>query len=118
MARTAVRKAVRRARKGGSRAPTTSGGKVAVHTPNKPGAEAFVDAAKYAAMKKVLREVMPRKAPGLTQTEMMAAVGKVADKDMYPGHTYHWWAKCVELDMETKGELVREKASPLRWHLP
>jgi hypothetical protein len=105
------------AKKGVFNAPKSSGPKVAVRTPNKPGSSQQVDGAKYAAMRKVLHQVMPKKAPGYTQTEMMAAVGKVAPKDVFPGHTYHWWAKCVELDLETKGELARETTTPLRWHL-
>lgn len=42
--------------------------------------------------------------------------GKLAPKDLFPAHTYHWWAKCVQLDLEARGEVVRDaKAKPLRW---
>jgi hypothetical protein len=104
-------------KKGTFNAPRSSGPKVEVRTPNVPGHSSQVDAGKYGAMRKLLLKVMPKKAPGYTQTEMMAAVGKVAPKDIFPKHTYHWWAKCVELDMEVRGELAREKTTPIRWHL-
>ncbi len=94
----------------------TAATKVAVRTPNVPGHSSLVDATKYAEMNKSLLKVMPRKAPGFTQTEFIAAVGKIADRDVFPKHTYHWWAKCVQLDLETRGELIREKVTPLRWH--
>jgi hypothetical protein len=97
-------------------APRSDGPKVSVRTPNVPGYSGSVGAAKYEAMKKVLLTVMPRKAPGLTQAEMMAAVGKAAPKDTFPRTTYMWWAKCVQLDLEARGELKREATKPLRWH--
>jgi hypothetical protein len=90
---------------------------VTVRTPNKPGHSSEVNAEKYEAMRKILKRVMPRKSPGYTQPEMMTAVGKVAPKGLFPKHTYHWWAKCVELDMEVRSQLAREKTTPLRWHL-
>ena len=90
---------------------------VKVRTPNKPRHSNEVNAEKYEAMRKILKRVMPNKAPGYTQPEMMAAVGKVAPKGLFPRHTYHWWAKCAELDMEVRGELARERGTPLRWHL-
>jgi uncharacterized protein YndB with AHSA1/START domain len=27
-----------------------------------------------------------------------------------------WWTKCVQLDLEAKGTVVRKTAKPLRWH--
>lgn len=87
---------------------------IEVRTPNVPeGKGRPVDAAKYEAMRKILLQVLPRKAPGLTQAEMGAAV-KAAGAD-FPGPPM-WWMKCVQLDLETRGVLAREKAKPLRWH--
>jgi hypothetical protein len=90
-------------------------GKVAVRTPNVPGYTHRVDAAKYAAMKQALLKVMPRKDPGLTQAETADAVRSVAPKELFPGTTLNWWAKCVQLDLEARGELVRDGGKPLRW---
>lgn len=91
--------------------------KVTVRTPNKPGyAGGRVDAAKYAVMKKLLLEVLPKKPPGSTQREMFAAVAKAASKATFPGTTSSWWAKTVQLDLEARGEVVRDPtAKPLRW---
>lgn len=89
---------------------------VEVRTPKKPGYVGRVNAAKYHAMRTVLLKVMPRKGPGLTQAEMMAAVGAVADANVFPGTTHMWWAKSVQLDLEARGELVRDGGRPLRWH--
>jgi hypothetical protein len=109
-------KKVSKRKPGVFKAPKSDGAKVAVRTPNVPDYTGQVDAAKYEAMKKVLLKVMPRSAPGMTQTEMMAALGKAAPKSTFPGSTYMWWGKCVQLDLEARGELVREATKPLRWH--
>lgn len=102
--------------KGTFNAPKSDGPKVSVRTPNVPGYSGTVDAAKYEAMKKVLTKVMPKKVPGITQGEMMAAVLKAVPKDVFPKTTSYWWAKCVQLDLEARGELEREETKPLRWH--
>jgi hypothetical protein len=38
--------------------------------------------------------------------------------DEFPGGAKAgWWTKCVQLDLEAKGVIVREpSAKPLRWH--
>ena len=92
-------------------------GKVRVGTPNVPGYTNNVDERKYAAMKDILLKVVPRKSPGLTQGEMFDAVRAAAGQNRFPGSTHRWWAKCVQLDLEAKGVLVRERTTPLRWHL-
>lgn len=102
--------------KGTFRAPKTTGPKIAVRTPNVPDYTGQVDAGKYAAMKTVLLRVMPARSPGITQAEMMAALKKAAPKATFPGTTYMWWGKCVQLDLEARGLLVREASKPLRWH--
>ena len=116
---TTTKKTTRKAtaKKGVFNAPKSDGPTMTVRTPNKPGGQQ-VNAAKYHAMKKVLLKVMPAKAPGYTQSEMMAAVMKASPKDTFPKSTSMWWAKCVQLDLETRGELVREPVTPLRWHKP
>ncbi len=89
---------------------------VAVRTPAKSTGRR-VDATKYSAMKRVLLKVMPKKAPGMTDVRMRAAVAKIAPKTTFPKTTHGWWAKCVQLDLEARGKLVREKGTPARWHL-
>jgi len=37
--------------------------------------------------------------------------------DNFPeGATSGWWAKTVQLDLEAKGVVIREKTKPLRWY--
>jgi hypothetical protein len=96
-------------------AKLTKKDQVEVRTPNVLGAISRVDAAKYHAMRKVLLKVLPKKAPGLTQRQMMGAVQSAADAQTFPGTTYQWWAKCVQLDLEVKKEVVRDATKPLTW---
>ena len=94
----------------------TDDGKIEVRTPNKPGYSHRVDAAKYARMKAILLKVLPRKKPGMTQTEMVAAVKKAAPVSVFPDSSVQWWVKCVQLDLEARGEVQRDAAAkPTRW---
>jgi hypothetical protein len=39
--------------------------------------------------------------------------------ELFPeGARVGWWAKTVQLDLEAKGVVVREKSKPLRWRKP
>jgi hypothetical protein len=112
--------AKKKARKKGARqglgAPGGDGMQVTVRSPNKPGYEGRIDKAKYDAMKPLVLRVFPKTAPGKTQSELMAALKASAPKTTFPGTTYRWWGKSVQLDLEARGELVREASKPLRWH--
>jgi len=91
--------------------------KVVVQNVNVPGYTTRVDAAKYAAMRAAMLKVLPRKAPGLTQAEMWDALSRAAPKSVFPDRgKVGWWMKSVQLDLEAKKVLVREKTKPLRWH--
>ncbi len=82
-----------------------------------PGHTYTVDAGKYNAMKATLLKVLPRKAPGLTGAEMSKAVLAHLPEAEFPGGAKAgWWLKCVQLDLEAKGVVVREAVKPLRWH--
>lgn len=102
----------------GNKAGKGVGPKVEVRNVNQPGWTGKVDAAKYQAMKEALLRILPRHAPGLTQTEMRNKVVFHLPQHLFPnGEKSDWWSKCVQLDLEAKGELVRERdAKPLRWH--
>lgn len=88
--------------------------KIAVENVNVPGQITNVDAAKYGAMKTAMLAVM-------SDTPMTAAEIKEAAKpqlpdDLFPGGaTSGWWVKCVQLDLEAKGALIRHATKPLRW---
>lgn len=96
--------------------PAKTTPKVTVLSPNKKDYRGSVDAAKYEAMKPLVLAVFPKKPPGKTQSELMAALKKSAPKATFPGTTYMWWGKSVQLDLEARGVLVREATKPLRWH--
>ncbi len=91
-------------------------GKIAVENVNVPGRVTNVNAGKYEPMRKALLKVLPRKAPGLTQAEMLRAVLAHLPNDVFPGGaTASWWVKTVQLDLEAKGAVVRDRTKPLTW---
>lgn len=91
--------------------------KIAVENVNVPGSTSNVNAAKYKAMKKAFWEILPDTPPGLTQKEIQTNVKAHLPEQEFPsGATSGWWAKTVQLDLEAKGLVAREKTTPLRWH--
>jgi hypothetical protein len=80
---------------------------------NAPGKTYPRDKAKYEATRKVFLKVMPKKAPGVTQSEMMTLMKASMPKEF--GTTVGWWTKTVQLDAEARGEVVRDGGKPLRW---
>ena len=91
--------------------------RVTVENINVPGYTTTVDKTRYDAMKKAMLKVLPRKAPGLTQEEIRKAVLPHLPPSEFPGgEKAGWWAKCVQLDLEAKGIVIRDRAAkPLRW---
>ena len=94
-----------------------SRGRVEIENINHPGRTTMVDAAMYEAMRAAVLAALPSEPPGLTQTEMRAAVLPHLPSDRFPGGAKaDWWSKAVQLDLEAKRLVVREPTSPLRWH--
>ena len=92
-------------------------GRVSIENVNHPGLTSSVDAAMYEGMRDALLAALPQSAPGLTQAQIREAVLPFLPVDLYPGgDKAGWWSKAVQLDLEAKGVLVREHATPLRWH--
>lgn len=91
--------------------------KVVVENVNVPGHTTRVDAAMYHAARAALLKALPGDPPGLTQAEMIAATKEHLPEDLFPGGAKAgWWVKCVQLDLEAKGVVVRDVgAKPLRW---
>jgi hypothetical protein len=88
---------------------------VEVENANHPGQVRLVDAAMYDAMKRTLLRILPRTRPGLTVDEIYAKVATQLPKDLFPaGAKSGWWAKTVQLDLEAKGMIARDKTRPLR----
>jgi hypothetical protein len=78
-----------------------------------PGKTYKRNAEKYEAARKAFLKFVPAKGPGLTQTEMHAAMKKALPSF---GSTAGWWMKTVQLDAEARGDVLRDKGSkPLRW---
>ena len=100
-----------------NRSSRPRGEKVAVENINIPGSVHNVEAAPYTAMRAAMLRVIPDQAPGLTQDEIRVAILPYLPEDLFPGGAKSgWWAKTVQLDLEAKGILLREKTRPLRWH--
>ena len=88
--------------------------KVAVENVNVPGQVTNVDAAKYNAMKSAMLTVMS--AEPMNASEIKESAKPYLPEDLFPaGATSGWWAKCVQLDLEAKGVLVRHPTKPLSW---
>lgn len=91
--------------------------KIEVENINVPGQVTRVNGAKYAAMKVAFLKILPTQSPGLTQKEIQQQVKPHLPEDLFPqGKTSGWWAKTVQLDLEAKGGVMREKTKPLRWY--
>lgn len=88
---------------------------VEVENVNHPGQVKLVDAAMYGAMRQVFLKILPKTPPGLTVEEIYGKVATQLPKDLFPGGAKAgWWAKTVQLDLEAKGIIAREKTRPLR----
>lgn len=68
-------------------------------------------------MKRALLKVLPSRNPGLTYAEMSKAVLSHLPADLFLGGAKAgWWLKTVQLDLEAKETIRRERTKPLRWH--
>jgi len=91
--------------------------KIAVENINSPGTTTNVDKAKYMAMKDAMLAILPKDAPGMTAKEAKQAALAHLPEALFPaGAAAGWWLKCVQLDLEAKGVVVREATKPLRFH--
>jgi hypothetical protein len=89
--------------------------KIAVQSPLHPGTSKNVDRQKYEAMRAAILTTLPDKPPGLTYMEMREQMAPRLSQAVFPdGEKAGWWAKCVQLDLEAKGLVLRDGSSPLR----
>ncbi len=89
--------------------------KIEVENVGQPGKFYRVDAAKYAEMRRVVLTALPNQPPGMTPADIIDRVRPHLSQDLFPGGTTcGWWVKCVQLDLEAKGVIVRAKGSPVR----
>jgi len=103
------------AKTGASHLATNKTGKIEVENVNHPGHVTHVDAQMYDAMKRAFLKILPKTSPGLTVAEIQGRVIAHLPEELFPkGARAGWWAKTVQLDLEGKGVLAREKTKPLR----
>jgi hypothetical protein len=89
--------------------------KITVQNVGQPGKTYRVDTVKYAEMRAAMEEVLPTEPPGLTPAEIIQAVKPHLSQALFPGgDTAGWWVKCVQLDLEAKGQLTRAPKAPVR----
>ena len=89
---------------------------VEIENVNHPGRVKRGDAAMYEAMKRAFLKTLPRASPGLTEAEIRERVIAHLPQKLFPeGAKAGWWAKTVQLDLEAKCIIAREKSKPLRW---
>lgn len=91
--------------------------KVKVQNVNHSEHVRYVDADMYAAMRLTYLKVLPTSSPGITLAEVQERLLSQLPKNLFPnGARAGWWAKTVQLDLEAKGLVSREKTKPLRLH--
>jgi hypothetical protein len=89
--------------------------KIGVENVNHPGRVRRVDADMYEAMKRAFLTILPKTSPGLTLAEIRERLLVHLPGELFPeGAKAGWWAKTVQLDLEAKGVIAREKTRPLR----
>lgn len=94
-------------------------GKIELENVNHPGQVKLVAADMYGAMRRAFLKILPKKAPGMTEAEIREGVLAHLPDELFPaGAKAGWWTKAVQLDLEAKGLVAREKTTPLRWHRP
>jgi hypothetical protein len=104
---------------GTSRRSRVTSGKtrIVVESVIRPTRRRLLDAAMYQAMRRALLKVLPARSPGPTLAQVSHAVRAHLPADLYPGGAKAgWWLKTVQLDLEAKKIIAREKTKPLRLH--
>lgn len=100
-----------------SGAATNKAEKIEVENVNHPGRVKSVDRDLYEAMKQAYLKILPRTSPGLTLAKISERLIAHLPEELFPlGAKAGWWAKTVQLDLEAKGVVAREKTEPLRLH--
>lgn len=98
---------------------STRDDKIEVQNIASPGHVYRVDRRKYEAMRKALLAAVPKGAPGITVADAKQKLLPKLPQDLFPGgDKAGWWLKAAQLDLEAKGLLRREQASPVRLFRP
>jgi hypothetical protein len=90
--------------------------KIEIENVNHPGRVTRGDADTYEAKKRAFLKILPKTSPGLTEVEIRGRIIAHLPEELFPeGAKAGWWANTVQLDLEAKGVIAREKTKPLRW---
>lgn len=93
--------------------------KITVENVNHPGQTTRVDAGKYQAMRTAMLAFLAQQQQPADYKTIREGVKPLLPERIFPGGaTAGWWIKCVQLDLEAKGQLVRTRDKPLRFTLP
>ncbi|MGJ8571778.1 MAG: DUF6958 family protein [Hoeflea sp.] len=92
--------------------------KITVENVNQPGQTTRVNAEKYKAMHDAIVSVLTGQSEPLDYAAIKERVKPLLPESLFPGGaTSGWWIKCVQLDLEAKGRMMRTKDKPLRFNL-
>jgi hypothetical protein len=83
---------------------------IEVQNAHYPGRISLVDARMYVAMRTALLDIVPVGIPGLTVAQIQELIKSRFPREANVG----WWARTVQLDLEAKGVIARERSSPIR----
>ena len=68
-------------------------------------------------MRQVMLMAMPKGMPGITVADMNKRIVPELPESVFPGGAKAgWWIKCVQLDLEARGQIARQPTKPLRFH--
>jgi hypothetical protein len=83
---------------------------IEIQNVNVPGRVSLVDARMYVAMRTAFLDIVPVGIPGLTVAQIQELI-----RSRFPREAnVSWWARTVQLDLEAKGIIARERCSPIR----
>ncbi|ODT67253.1 MAG: hypothetical protein ABS75_24120 [Pelagibacterium sp. SCN 63-23] len=89
--------------------------KIEIENVGQPGKTYRVDADKFSAMKTAVLSVLPDAGPGMSVSDLIAAVRPKLPQDLFPGgEKAGWWVKAVQLDLEAKKVIARADKPPVR----
>lgn len=89
--------------------------KIEIENVGQPGKTYRVDADKFNAVKAAVLAALPSEVPGLSVTDLIAAVRPKLPADLFPGgEKAGWWVKAVQLDLEAKRVISRAEKPPVR----
>lgn len=89
--------------------------RIEIENVGQPGKVYRVDADKFAAMRTAVMAALPAEAPGMSVSDLIAAVKPGLPEELFPGgEKAGWWVKAVQLDLEAKKIIARADKPPVR----